>query len=36
MLHSSIPKQKVLKVCDVKFENCILGIEYLQMRRFGI
>ena len=36
MLHSSIPKQKVLKTCEVKFGNCILEIEYLQIRRFEI
>ena len=27
MLHSSIPKQKVLKTFDVKFGNCILAID---------
>ena len=34
MLHSSMPKQKVLKTCEVKFGN--LEIEYLQIQRFGI
>ena len=36
MMHSSQPKQKVLKTCEVKFVNCNLGIEHLQMQRFGI
>ena len=36
MLHSSIQKHKMLKTWEVKFANCFLVIEYLQILNFEI